>query len=201
MWRGRREAVGTRAWDGGGEGVGTPVAEGGGDGDGLRVGESRDEGVGTRVGEPWGEAGATRVWGDRRELLGFAGVGLLAYTVDLALFTWLRGPAALDPLTAKALSFVAACTVAYVGNALGTYRHTHPRGLRPYALFLVVNAAGAAVQLLCLTVSHYGLGFTSQRADTVSGAGIGMVLATVLRFWGTRTLVFRREGRFGSWTG
>lgn len=137
----------------------------------------------------------------RGELLAFAGVGLLAYTADLALFLGLRGPAALDPLTAKVLSFVAGCTVAYAGNALVTYRHTRPRGLRPYAVFVAVNLAGAAVQLLCLAVSHYGLGFTSPLADTVSGAGIGMALATVLRFWGTRTLVFRTEGRVGSWTG
>ncbi|KMS67301.1 membrane protein [Streptomyces viridochromogenes] len=157
--------------------------------------------VGTRAWRSPPEALGTRAWGGRRELLGFAAVGLLAYSVDLALFTWLRGPAALDPLTAKALSFVAGCTVAYAGNALGTYRHTRPRGLRPYAVFFGVNVAGAAVQLLCLTVSHYGLGLTSQRADTVSGAGIGMALATVLRFWGTRTLVFRAEGRVGSWTG
>ncbi|MFE0803135.1 GtrA family protein [Streptomyces sp. NPDC058812] len=154
--------------------------------------------------------------GARRELLGFVSVGLLAYAVDLGLFIWLRGPAGLDPLTAKALSFVAGCSVAYAGNALGTYRHTRPQGLRPYAVFFAVNAAGAAVQLLCLAVSHYGLGLTSQRADTVSGAGIGMVLATILRFWGTRTLVFRTGagtgdttgswtrasgGRVGSWTG
>ncbi|GGQ53333.1 MULTISPECIES: GtrA family protein [Streptomyces] len=141
----------------------------------------------------------------RRELLGFATAGLLAYAVDLGLFTVLRGPAGLGPLTAKALSFVAGCSVAYAGNALGTYRHTRPRGLRPYAVFFAVNAAGAAVQLLCLAVSHYGLGLTSQRADTVSGAGIGMALATILRFWGTRTLVFRSGEttgrRPGSWTG
>ncbi|MCX4737162.1 GtrA family protein [Streptomyces antibioticus] len=141
----------------------------------------------------------------RRELLGFAAVGLLAYAVDLALFTWLRGPAGHDPLTAKTLSFLAGCTVAYLGNALGTYRHARVRSLRPYAVFFAVNVAGALVQLLCLTVSHYGLGLTSQRADTVSGAGIGMALATVLRFWGTRTLVFRvigrEQGRVGSWTG
>ncbi|MBH5133858.1 GtrA family protein [Streptomyces sp. PU10] len=153
----------------------------------------------------------------RRELLGFASAGLLAYAVDLALFTLLRGPAGLDPLTAKALSFVAGCSVAYAGNALGTYRHLgRPRGLRPCAVFFAVNAAGAAVQLLCLAVSHYGLGLTSQRADTVSGAGVGMVLGTILRFWGTRTLVFRpgdeperrtrswngtSGGRVGSWTG
>ncbi|CAM5723918.1 GtrA family protein [Streptomyces coeruleorubidus] len=148
----------------------------------------------------------TRAWSGptapcRRELLGFATVGLLAYAVDLALFTYLRGPAGLGPLTAKALSFVAACSVAYAGNALGTYRGTRARGLRLFAVFFVVNLAGAAVQLLCLVVSHYGLGLTSQRADTVSGAVVGMALATILRFWGTRTWVFRAEGRVGSWTG
>ncbi|MER8222326.1 GtrA family protein [Streptomyces sp. NPDC094143] len=149
----------------------------------------------------------TRAWSGpapplRRELLGFAAAGLVAYAVDLALFTWLRGPGGLGPLTAKALSFLAACAVAYAGNALGTYRAARPRGLRPCAVFLAVNLAGAAVQLLCLAVSHYGLGLTSQRADTVSGAIVGMALATVLRFWGTRTWVFpAAEGRVGSWTG
>ncbi len=117
-------------------------------------------------------------------------MGLLAYTADLALFTYLRGPAGAGPLTAKAVSFLAGCTIAYAGNALGTYRHARVKGLRPYAVFVAVNIAGALVQLLCLAVSHYGLRLTSQRADTVSGAGIGMALATVLRFWGTRTWVF-----------
>ncbi|WP_349017237.1 GtrA family protein [Streptomyces luteolus] len=139
----------------------------------------------------------------RAELVGFALFGVCAYAADLALFVWLRGPAALDPLTAKAAGFVAGCTVAYAGNALGTYRHRAPDGsrLRQYAVFLAVNVAGALVQLLCLACSHYGLGLTSQTADTVSGAGVGMALATVVRFWGTRTLVFRSEGRQRSWTG
>ncbi|MGW3913845.1 GtrA family protein [Streptomyces sp. NPDC005070] len=136
-----------------------------------------------------------------RELLGFAAVGVLAYAADLGLFVWLRGPAGLDPLTAKAVSFLAGCSVAYVGNALGTYRHAAARSPRRYLIFLAVNIAGALMQLLCLAVSHYGLGFTSPRADIVSGAGVGMALATVLRFWGTRSLVFRGEGRVGSWTG
>ncbi|QDQ13314.1 GtrA family protein [Streptomyces spectabilis] len=130
-----------------------------------------------------------------RELLGFAAAGVCAYAADLGLFLWLRGPAGLDPLTAKALSFVAGCTVAYAGNALGTYRRADAGAsrLRQYAVFCAVNVAGALVQLLCIAVSHYALGFTSRRADTVSGAGIGMALATVLRFWGTRTLVFRSQ--------
>ena len=132
---------------------------------------------------------STRAW--RHELAGFAAVGLLAYAADLALFTWLRGPAGLDPLTAKALSFVAGCSVAYAGNALGTYRHARVKGPRAPSFFLPVNVASSLVQLLCLAFSPSGLGLTSQHADTVSGAGVGMALATVLRFWGTRTLVFR----------
>ncbi|MCX3063137.1 GtrA family protein [Streptomyces beihaiensis] len=156
------------------------------------------------------------------EVAGFAVAGVCAYAADLGLFLWLRGPAGMGPLPAKALSFLAGCTVAYAGNALGTYRTRTAadggRRLRRYCVFFAVNVAGALVQLACLAVSHYGLELTSARADTVSGAGVGMALATVLRFWGTRTLVFRKSaitadptrtgrvetvgrGRIGSWTG
>jgi hypothetical protein len=62
-------------------------------------------------------------------------------------------------------------------------------------VFFAVNIAGALIQLLCLACSHYVLGFTAPRDDVVSGAGIGMLLATVLRFWGTRTLVFGAGAR------
>ncbi|MCX4548739.1 GtrA family protein [Streptomyces sp. NBC_01387] len=136
----------------------------------------------------------------RREVTGFALAGILAYAADLGLFLWLRGFLRWDPLAAKTVSFLAGCTVAYLGNALGTYRGRHV-GWREYTVFFGVNAAGALLQLLCLTVSHYGLGLTSARADTLSGAVIGMGLATGLRFWGTRTLVFGGEGRRTPWTG
>ncbi|OKK06077.1 hypothetical protein AMK26_08320 [Streptomyces sp. CB03234] len=126
-----------------------------------------------------------------REVAGFLGVGALAYAADLALFLLLRPH--LDPLPAKALAFLAGCTVAYLGNALGTYRRRSIH-LRQYGAFFGVNLAGAAVQLACLGVSHYGLGLTSPLADTVSGLGVGMVLATCLRFWGTRALVFGARG-------
>jgi putative flippase GtrA len=140
------------------------------------------------------------------EVASFATVGLCAYAVDLGLFLLLRGALGVGPLAAKALSFLGGCAVAYVGNARGTYRTRPVRGAvlpgtRRYAVFLAVNLAGALVQLCCLAVSHYGLGLTSPRADTVAGLGVGMALATCLRFWGTRTLVFRSEGSSPSWTG
>ncbi|MFF9840844.1 GtrA family protein [Streptomyces sp. NPDC013740] len=137
-------------------------------------------------------------------MLGFALSGAAAYATDLVVFVFLGLLGPLGPVAAKSLSFLAACTVAYLGNALGTYRRRAVTA-REYAVFFGVNLAGAAVQLLCLAVSHYGLGLTSARADTVSGLGIGMALATCLRFWGTRTLVFRVPSTEGeartTWTG
>lgn len=149
------------------------------------------------------------------EFTGFALAGGAAYAADLLVFIWLRGHAGLGPFSAKALSFLAGCGVAYNGNALGTYRRrTFTAGrARRYSVFFAVNAAGAGIQLLCLAVSHYLLGFTGPRADVLSGAVVGMALATALRFWGTRTLVFptttrrRRgvhragEGSRATWTG
>ncbi|SFE82260.1 Putative flippase GtrA (transmembrane translocase of bactoprenol-linked glucose) [Actinacidiphila alni] len=144
----------------------------------------------------------TRAARDRRllhEILGFAVAGGAAYAADLGLFIWLRGPGGFGPLGAKALSFLAGCTVAYLGNALGTYRG-RAAGVgraRQYGVFFAVNVAGALVQLACLGVSHYVLGFTGARADVVSGAGVGMALATALRFWGTRNFVFRATAQAG----
>ncbi|WNI19743.1 GtrA family protein [Streptomyces sp. ITFR-21] len=141
----------------------------------------------------WSARGARPQW---PEVLGFALAGGAAYAADLGLFVWLRGPGGLGPLTAKALSFLAGCAVAYAGNALGTYRGRAPAAdrARRYGAFFAVNVAGALVQLLCLACSHYALGLTAPRDDLASGLGVGMALATALRFWGTRTLVFRPPG-------
>ncbi|MFI8852130.1 GtrA family protein [Streptomyces sp. NPDC053499] len=130
------------------------------------------------------------------EFAGFAAVGVFAFAADLGTFLYLRGPAAMEPMFAKALSFLAGVAVAYTGNALGPYRLRARRvatGWRRFGVFALVNAAGGAVQLGCLGVSRHLLGLTSTLADVVSGAGIGLVLGTAVRFWGTRTLVFAHE--------
>ncbi|RCG24662.1 GtrA family protein [Streptomyces reniochalinae] len=135
------------------------------------------------------------------EIAGFAVVGVFAFAADLGTFLWLRGPAGLDPMAAKALSFAAGVAVAYTGNALGPYRLRGRRVAgrwRRFSVFALVNTAGGAVQLGCLGVSRYGLGLTSTLADVVSGAGVGLVLGTAVRFWGTRTLVFSAASTAGS---
>ncbi|MHA6758465.1 class F sortase [Streptacidiphilus sp. PAMC 29251] len=126
------------------------------------------------------------------EVLGFAVAGALAYGTDLLVFASLRISYGWNPVGAKIVSATAACLVAYLGNRLGPYRHrTHRGGARTAVLFCALQLVAALVQVACLLTSHYVLGFTSARADIWAGSVIGMVLATALRFWGTRSLVFR----------
>ncbi|MFF2075684.1 GtrA family protein [Kitasatospora sp. NPDC058162] len=128
------------------------------------------------------------------ELLKFGVIGGLGYATDVVLFVLLRDP--LGPVLGKVVSLSASTAVAFVGNKYWTFRERRagaPTGGtgRETALFLVVNLVGALVQLGCLGFSHYLLKLTSPTADLVSSSVIGMALATALRFWGTRTLVFR----------
>ncbi|MEI6372469.1 MAG: GtrA family protein [Actinomycetes bacterium] len=130
------------------------------------------------------------------EVAKFGIVGLIALVVDVGLFNLLRyagdpGPLYDKPITAKALSVLAATTVAYLGNRLWTFRD---RGrttfAREYVLFVVLNAVAMGIALLCLWFTHYALALTSPLADNLSANVIGLGLGTLFRFWSYRKWVF-----------
>lgn len=135
-----------------------------------------------------------------REVIKFGAVGAIAFVVDLGVFNLLRfglgggGPLEHKPLTAKVVSVVAATTVAWLGNRFWTFRHRRRASARREAvLFFVFNAAGLAIALGCLGVSHYVLGLRTALADNVSANGVGLVLGTLFRFWAYRRFVFNAE--------
>lgn len=131
-----------------------------------------------------------------REIAKFGVVGLIALVVDIGLFNLLRfaggeGPFYDRPLTAKAISVIAATTVAYIGNRYWTFRQrgrTHMA--REYILFFVLNGVGMLIALSCLWFSHYALGLTSALADNISANVVGLALGTMFRFWSYRRWVF-----------
>ncbi|MGW1996807.1 GtrA family protein [Embleya sp. NPDC001921] len=133
------------------------------------------------------------------EVLRFAVVGLLGYTTDVGLFNVLRAVLDVPSLPAKSVSLSAATVVAYLGNHRWTYRDRTSAdehddvaaARRRFLLFVGWSIGGLAIQLGCLALSHHVLGFDSLLADNISGNLIGMALATVFRFWGYRTWVFR----------
>nr|WP_309238243.1 GtrA family protein [Actinoplanes aureus] len=138
----------------------------------------------------------TRLLGLAREVGKFGTVGSIAFTVDLVIFNILLN-AGSETLTAKTISTVIATTLAFFGNRFWTWRHgEHTHMARQYTTFFVLNAIGLGIALLCLTISHYGLGqiwpaLQSPVADNISGQLVGTAVGTLFRFWSYRRFVFR----------
>lgn len=132
------------------------------------------------------------------EMAKFAVVGGTAFSSDVILFNILRTGTDLGPLTAKALSLSLSIVVGFIGNRYWTYRERAGGGSASNIsvqglAFVVVTVLGMAIQMAFLGFSHYVLGLTSLLADNISGNIIGMGVATVFRFWGYRTWVFRHR--------
>lgn len=119
----------------------------------------------------------------------FAVTGGAAYLVDVLVFNLLS--AGTGHIAAKVISSVAAIAVAYVGSRHYTWPTKRPTAQHPFLVFVAVSAAAALVQLGCLWLCHDVIGWTGALADNISANVVGMGLATVLRFWGFRALVFR----------
>lgn len=126
------------------------------------------------------------------EVAKFGAIGLVAYVIDVGIFNLLlHNSLSEKPLTAKTISAILATTVAYFGNRFWTFRsRARTSYRREYLLFLLLNGVGMGIQLACLAISHYLLGFTSTLADNVSGNGFGLILGTLFRFWSYRKWVF-----------
>jgi len=124
------------------------------------------------------------------ELAKFGIVGAFNFFLDIALFNALRS-VDVGPLTSKTIAVTIAATSSYFMNRHWSFSHRARSGIRrEYVLFIVLSAVGLAIALVCLTVSHYVLGFDSQLADNVSGNGIGTLLGTLWRFWSFKRWVF-----------
>ena len=127
----------------------------------------------------------------RQELAKFGTVGFISLLVDLAVFNLVLQLLPDKPLTAKVLSTAVSATNAFVLNRHWSFRHRERTTLRrEYGLFLVLNAVGLAISLLCLSISHYVLGFESVLASNLAANGVGLVLGTAFRFWSYRRFVW-----------
>jgi putative flippase GtrA len=133
-------------------------------------------------------------------MLKFGAVGAVAFVVDVGLFNLLTTslwPGAQEPpmdgheKLAKVLSASVATVVAWLGNRYWTFRHRRQASRpREFATFALMNVIAMVIAVLCLTISHDVLGFTSTLADNIAGNVVGIGLGTLFRFWAYRTFVF-----------
>jgi putative flippase GtrA len=125
------------------------------------------------------------------ELAKFGTVGFISLGVDLVVFNLVYSVLPDKPLTAKVCSTVVSATNAFVLNRIWSFKHRERTTLRrEYSLFAVLNVIGLGIALLCLSISHYVLGFESRLADNIAANGVGLVLGTAFRFWSYRKFVW-----------
>jgi putative flippase GtrA len=118
-------------------------------------------------------------------------IGGAATVVDVGLFNLLHFGVGVGPLGAKVLSTVVAGIVAFAGNREFSFGHQKDRSMsRQLAAFTAVSAAALLLNLLVIAVARYGLDLSSALALNVAANGVGLVLATALRFYGCRRWVF-----------
>ena len=124
------------------------------------------------------------------ELAKFGTVGAVSFVVDVLVFNAVL-TATDKPLTAKIVASLISATNAFVLHRAWSFKHRERTTVRrEYGLFVVLNAVGLGIALLCLAVSHYVLGFESRLADNISANGVGVVLGTAFRFWSYRKFVW-----------
>jgi len=139
-----------------------------------------------------------RLRGLVREVGKFGTVGAISFAIDTVIFNLMLDAGA-ETLVAKLVSTVVATTGAFLGNRFWTWGHrSHSNMARQYTMFFVFNAIGLGIALVCLAISHYGLGaiwpaFQSKLADNIAAQIVGTAAGTLFRFWSYRRFVFPEQ--------
>ena len=124
------------------------------------------------------------------EALAFGTIGA-ANTLLYMAITWTL--LSIGAVKASIVATVVTTTLAYLANRYWTYRkHTRSALRREYMLFFGFNLVGMIIQSGAVTIGKYGFGLTEEH-DELAFMGvtlIGIVIATVFRFWAYRTFVF-----------
>ena len=124
------------------------------------------------------------------EAIAFGVIGA-GNTLLFMAITWAALP--IGAVKASVLATVVTTTLAYFANRYWTYRHHTRTALRrEYTLFFGFNLVGMVIQSGSVAIGKYGFGLTEQH-DELAFMGVtlvGIVIATVFRFWAYRTFVF-----------
>jgi putative flippase GtrA len=117
------------------------------------------------------------------EIAKFGVVGATGAIVDLGGSGVLYGVYHLGPLKAKAIAFVAATIITYVGNRFWTFRHrVNHHWLREISYFLLLNAAGLAIAEGVIAFTTYGLDARGNFAYNMANIA-GTALGTIFRYF------------------
>lgn len=127
-----------------------------------------------------------------REVAKFGTVGGIAFIIDSGIYLWLlSGPMADSAGKAKVIAGLVATVFSWLANRYWTFRHRRQANpVREAVLFGVMNLIGIGIQTGCVLFARYVLDVTSVSGLFIAGNVIGLVLATIFRFFSYRFWVF-----------
>lgn len=129
-----------------------------------------------------------------RELAKFGVVGVLAVVIADVGTNLLHFQIGLGALVANVLATIVATVVSYAGNRYWTFRDRQRTTVRREGLlFFVLNGIGLAIQLACLGVCTYVLGWHDKLTYNIFLI-IGIGLATVFRYGAYKKWVWQPAG-------
>ncbi len=126
-----------------------------------------------------------------KEIAAFGVIGVIAFALDIGLFTWLTHGAHLGALKSKAMSAFVSTTFAYFGNRHLSFSHRARTGLgREAGFFFLINLATLVGSLAILAVFAYPFGYKDDTfvINLVNLATIG--IGTIFRFDAYKRFVF-----------
>lgn len=130
------------------------------------------------------------------EGLRFAVIGVLSTGVTIAAFNLLvhtgNPPLLLDhPIEAYVIAMAVGTILSFTGNRYWVFGAGDSQNwVNEFVRFALVNIAATALPSLCLAVSRYVFDLRSVMADNVSANVVGLLLATIARYWAYKLFVF-----------
>ena len=128
-----------------------------------------------------------------KELTAFGAVGIVAFAIDIGLFTWLSPDGALK---AKAISTVVSTVFAYFGNRYLSFSHRARTTIgRETATFFGINLVTLIFSEAVIALFVYGL-HHGHASTTIFVVNLGTIaIGTVFRFWAYKRFVFLHPDR------
>ncbi len=129
-----------------------------------------------------------------REVAKFGAVGGVAFVIDNGLTYYLmHGPMTDSEAKARFVGAIVATVFSWIANRFWTFRHRRQANvLREFLMFILINGIGIGISTGFTALAKYSLGVTDKNMLFAAGV-VGILVATVVRFFAYRFLVFNKE--------